>query len=99
MTPMNTGNSPERIHWSSKDNFRRIGIMAATDQQTLSGAQSTRPMLHTAPSTRAEAHRVVIVGGGVGGLGLATRLSETLGRAGHARIVLVDRWPTHFWKP
>ncbi|WP_216668655.1 NAD(P)/FAD-dependent oxidoreductase [Paraburkholderia xenovorans] len=44
-------------------------------------------------------HRIVIVGGGVGGLGLATRLSESLGRAGLARIVLVDRWPTHFWKP
>jgi NADH dehydrogenase len=35
----------------------------------------------------------------VGGLGLATRLSESLGRAGLAQIVLVDRWPTHFWKP
>ncbi|EIF31733.1 NADH dehydrogenase, FAD-containing subunit [Burkholderia sp. Ch1-1] len=44
-------------------------------------------------------HRIVIVGGGVGGLGLATRLSASLGRAGLARIVLVDRWPTHFWKP
>ncbi|WP_144142881.1 NAD(P)/FAD-dependent oxidoreductase [Paraburkholderia sp. BCC1884] len=44
-------------------------------------------------------HRIVIVGGGVGGLGLATRLSESLGRTGRAQIVLVDRWPTHFWKP
>ena len=33
-------------------------------------------------------HRIVIVGGGVGGLGLATRLSASLGRAGLARIVL-----------
>jgi NADH:ubiquinone reductase (H+-translocating) len=44
-------------------------------------------------------HRIVIVGGGVGGLGLATRLGETLGKAGDAEIVLVDRSPTHFWKP
>lgn len=52
-----------------------------------------------ASATTKSAHRIVIVGGGVGGLGLATRLSESLGRAGLARIVLVDRWPTHFWKP
>ena len=44
-------------------------------------------------------HRIVIVGGGVGGLGLATRLGESLGRTGDAQIVLVDRSATHFWKP
>jgi len=44
-------------------------------------------------------HRIVIVGGGVGGLGLATRLGESLGRTGDAQIVLVDRAATHFWKP
>ncbi|HEY0847565.1 MAG TPA: NAD(P)/FAD-dependent oxidoreductase [Noviherbaspirillum sp.] len=42
---------------------------------------------------------IVIVGGGAGGLELATRLGDSLGKAGHASIVLVDRWPTHFWKP
>ncbi|HYD94095.1 MAG TPA: NAD(P)/FAD-dependent oxidoreductase [Noviherbaspirillum sp.] len=42
---------------------------------------------------------IVIVGGGAGGLELATRLGEALGRNGRARIVLVDRYPTHFWKP
>ncbi|WP_259461548.1 NAD(P)/FAD-dependent oxidoreductase [Paraburkholderia fungorum] len=79
--------------------------MAAIDQQATSDAQCTQSVRHTqhtkqAPHTaQTTAHRVVIVGGGVGGLGLATRLSETLGRAGHAQIVLVDRWPTHFWKP
>jgi NADH dehydrogenase len=44
-------------------------------------------------------HRVVIVGGGAGGLELATRLGDTLGRRGHARITLVDRARTHLWKP
>jgi len=38
---------------------------------------------------------VVIVGGGVAGLELATKL----GRDRKDRIVLVDRAPTHFWKP
>lgn len=42
---------------------------------------------------------IVIVGGGAGGLELATRLGDTLGQSGRARIVLVDRWPGHFWKP
>lgn len=73
--------------------------MAAIDQQGASTAQRTPQRQQMARSTPAAAHRVVIVGGGVGGLGLATRLSETLGRAGLAQIVLVDRWPTHFWKP
>jgi len=54
---------------------------------------------HTARSNCQRPHRIVIVGGGVGGLGLATRLGETLGKAGDAQIVLIDRSPTHFWKP
>ncbi|HJV83364.1 NAD(P)/FAD-dependent oxidoreductase [Noviherbaspirillum sp.] len=42
---------------------------------------------------------IVIVGGGAGGLELATRLGDSVGRSARARIVLVDRSPTHFWKP
>lgn len=42
---------------------------------------------------------IVIVGGGAGGLELATRLGDSAGKAGDARVVLVDRWPAHFWKP
>jgi NADH dehydrogenase FAD-containing subunit len=44
-------------------------------------------------------HRVVIVGGGAGGLELATRLGDTLGRRGHADITLIDKNRTHVWKP
>jgi NADH dehydrogenase len=44
-------------------------------------------------------HRIVIVGGGAGGLELATRLGETLGKKRRATIVLVDRKRTHIWKP
>ncbi|HRE17399.1 MAG TPA: NAD(P)/FAD-dependent oxidoreductase [Rhodocyclaceae bacterium] len=44
-------------------------------------------------------HRIVIVGGGAGGLELATRLGDTLGKRGKAEITLVDRDRTHFWKP
>ena len=44
-------------------------------------------------------HRIVVVGGGAGGLELATRLGDRLGRKGKARITLVDRSRTHLWKP
>ena len=44
-------------------------------------------------------HRIVIVGGGAGGLPLATALGDKLGRRGKAAITLVDRAETHVWKP
>ncbi|PIA69263.1 NADH dehydrogenase family protein [Ectopseudomonas toyotomiensis] len=44
-------------------------------------------------------HRIVIVGGGAGGLELATRLGRKLGKSGAARIILVDTNLTHIWKP
>ena len=44
-------------------------------------------------------HRVVIVGGGAGGLELATRLGDTLGRKGRVEVTLIDRTRTHVWKP
>lgn len=44
-------------------------------------------------------HKVVIVGGGAGGLELATKLGDSLGKKGVAKIVLVDRTKTHVWKP
>lgn len=44
-------------------------------------------------------HHVVIVGGGAGGLELATRLGDSLGRKGKAHITLIDRNRTHVWKP
>ncbi len=44
-------------------------------------------------------HRIVIVGGGAGGLELATRLGRTLGKRGLARVILADANLTHLWKP
>ena len=43
--------------------------------------------------------RIVIVGGGAGGIELATRLGDTLGRRGKALVTLIDRSRTHLWKP
>ena len=45
------------------------------------------------------AHRVVIVGGGAGGLELATRLGDRFGRRGRLNVTLIDRNRTHVWKP
>jgi NADH dehydrogenase len=43
--------------------------------------------------------KIVIVGGGAGGLELATKLGRKLGRKGGAEILLLDRNHTHIWKP
>ncbi|ANA13184.1 MULTISPECIES: NAD(P)/FAD-dependent oxidoreductase [Acetobacter] len=43
--------------------------------------------------------RVVIVGGGVAGMAIATRLGNSLGRSGKLDITLVDKGFSHVWKP
>ena len=43
--------------------------------------------------------RIVIVGGGAGGLELATRLGNKFGKRGRAHVTLVDARLTHLWKP
>ncbi|HVE11068.1 MAG TPA: NAD(P)/FAD-dependent oxidoreductase, partial [Paraburkholderia sp.] len=47
-------------------------------------------------------HRLLVVGGGAGGLELATRLGDAYGAGKtHQRmaVTLIDRNPTHMWKP
>lgn len=43
--------------------------------------------------------KIVIVGGGAGGLELATKLGDTFGKRNQAEIHLVDANNTHLWKP
>ncbi|PXW47991.1 NADH dehydrogenase FAD-containing subunit [Erwinia sp. AG740] len=43
--------------------------------------------------------KIVVVGGGAGGLELATSLGRKLGRKNKAEITLVDRNHSHLWKP
>lgn len=50
-------------------------------------------------STTPQLSRIVIVGGGAGGLELATKLGRRLGRGGLAEVTLVDAHRTHIWKP
>jgi len=44
------------------------------------------------------AHRIVIVGGGAGGLELATKLGDRF-NADNVQVTLVDKNRTHIWKP
>ncbi len=46
-----------------------------------------------------EPHRIVIVGGGAGGIELATRLGDKFGKPKRAQVTLVDAKLTHLWKP
>lgn len=50
-------------------------------------------------TTAGNPHRVVIVGGGAGGLELATRLGDKYGKRGELQVTLVDKTTTHLWKP
>lgn len=53
-------------------------------------------------ASTATTHRrphIVVAGGGAAGLELVTKLGDTLGKRGEARITLVERSRTHLWKP
>lgn len=50
-------------------------------------------------ATEQRVHEIVIVGGGAGGLELATRLGDKLGKKKRAHVTLIDASPSHLWKP
>ncbi|MBI4006072.1 MAG: NAD(P)/FAD-dependent oxidoreductase [Gammaproteobacteria bacterium] len=50
-------------------------------------------------NNKSNLHHVIIVGGGAGGLELATQLGDKYGRKKKAAITLVDCNLTHLWKP
>jgi NADH dehydrogenase len=62
----------------------------------MTAAATYNPATMTAATA---AHRIVIVGGGAGGLPLAARLGDRYGKGGVATITLVDLYATHVWKP
>jgi hypothetical protein len=47
---------------------------------------------------RPDLHHIVVVGGGAGGLELATWLGNALGKRAKASVTLIDRRRTHLWK-
>jgi NADH dehydrogenase len=66
--------------------------------KTVAGNATVMGQCEVAPHPRG-LHHILIVGGGAGGLELATRLGDTLGRRGRAEITLVDKAGAHLWKP
>jgi NADH dehydrogenase len=57
------------------------------------------PAAETVVPEAAGLHRIVVVGGGAGGLELATGLGDALGKRKRAHITLIEKQRTHFWKP
>src|SRR5690349_12651310 len=58
-----------------------------------------KPIEPMVSATTPAPHRIVVVGGGAGGLELVTRLGDTLGKSRKALVTLVDKSRTHLWKP
>ncbi len=61
-------------------------------------AAPTAPAATAAPSPSG-LHRILVVGGGAGGLELVTKLGDKLGRKHKAEVTLIERARTHVWKP
>src|SRR5215475_643875 len=73
-------------------------ICGCTDRSSsMTGAAVDHQMPKAALSS--DLHRVVVVGGGAGGLELVTRLGDRLGRGRRADISLIEKARTHLWKP
>jgi NADH dehydrogenase len=82
--------------------------MATSAREPVAGVLSRQPepapdapaaVGRPAAAGTASPHHIVIVGGGAGGLVLATKLGRRLARHGKARVTLVDGALTHVWKP
>ena len=61
----------------------------------MAGERGTQNMA----SETSDLHRIIVVGGGAGGLELVTRLGNKLGRYKRADVTLIDKHRAHLWKP
>src|SRR4029077_16492918 len=74
---------------------RALPRMAAEGPCPDAGKLGTEHMV----SETSDLHRVIVVGGGAGGLELVTRLGNKLGRYKRADVTLIDKYRAHLWKP
>lgn len=56
-------------------------------------------MTSTSQTAKTQPTKILIVGGGAGGLELATTLGQKLGKTKQAQITLIDPNRVHLWKP
>ena len=87
---------PQNIAFETSPNHRAI---LRAHGQTMTTIPVPTPLPPTLPTALTGVPRIVIVGGGAGGLSLATQLGKNLGKKGLADITLVDAARTHVWKP
>ena len=78
---------------------RRNAVRGATFHPRPGRRQLQRPRVLPVSPARAAPYRVVIVGGGAGGLPLAAELARRHRRRGDVAVTLVDALATHVWKP
>ena len=69
------------------------------DKSILLDVPAKAPIPDSVQNREAGLHHIRVVGGGAAGLELVTRLGDTLGRRGTARITLIEKGRTHLWKP
>jgi NADH dehydrogenase len=69
------------------------------EKSTLLDVSTKAPAPDSVRDQEVAVHHIRAVGGGAAGLELVTRLGDTLGRHGRARITLIEKGRTHLWKP
>jgi NADH:ubiquinone reductase (H+-translocating) len=85
-------------HMVSKPSLAEGKVKVATSLKLDHRAAEKQPNAAVAAEDK-RLHRVVVVGGGAGGLELVTRLGDTLGKHGKAEVTLIEKARTHLWKP
>ena len=82
---------------TSKTTTLDFKARSTADPKPAQQAANEQPCAVDAQSERL--HRIVVVGGGAGGLELVTRLGDTLGKERKAEVTLIEKARTHLWKP
>ena len=79
--------------------LRGRALSSAVQPAEMEAAARETPAAETILPEQAGLHRIVVVGGGAGGLELATMLGDKLGKNKRAHVTLIEKKRTHFWKP
>jgi NADH:ubiquinone reductase (H+-translocating) len=74
-------------------------FLHAIESESSSGTRATNMSVARNSDRSSGLHHIVVVGGGAGGLELATRLGDKLAKRGKAAVTLIEKTRAHFWKP